>query len=99
MKSKSNHITALAGVIGLFSWAAATMAAPSVSRLTPPSALFESGDATPPIVSRFLPGQRFDLQATISPDPGRTITDVQFFVNGAAVSAPVSWGLATVPGK
>src|SRR5688572_7799678 len=65
-------------------------AAPIVSRLTPPSELFSSGDTNPPIIARFLPGQRFDLQATISPEPGKTITDAQFFVDGNIVSAPVS---------
>ena len=34
---------------------------PTVSRLTPPSALFSFGDTTPPIIARFFAGQRFDL--------------------------------------
>jgi len=42
---------------------ASALAAPTVSRLTPPSELFSSGNAGP-VVARFLPGQRFDLQAT-----------------------------------
>ena len=74
-------------------------AAPIVSRLTPPSALFSSGDADPPIISRFLPGQRFDLQATISPDAGQTIAAAQFFVNGTVVPGTISSALATVAGK
>ncbi|HUS35509.1 MAG TPA: alkaline phosphatase, partial [Verrucomicrobiae bacterium] len=49
-----------------------TQAAPTVRRLTPPSRLFSSGNATPPYISRFLPGQRFDLQATVTPDAGQT---------------------------
>lgn len=40
--------------------ATAMQAAPSVSRLTPPSELFTSGQAAP-VIARFLPGQRFDL--------------------------------------
>ena len=40
-------------------------AAPKVTRLTPPSALFSQNDPNPPIIARFLPGQRFDLQAPI----------------------------------
>ena len=53
-------------------------AAPTVTRLTPPSALFSLGDATPPYISRFLVGQRFDLQATIQADAGQTITSATF---------------------
>ena len=36
-------------------------APPHVRRLTPPSTLFSIGDPNPPIIARFLPGQRFDL--------------------------------------
>jgi alkaline phosphatase len=49
----------------------AVSAAPIVSRLTPPSDLFSFKDPNPPYISRFVPGQRFDLQATISPDAPR----------------------------
>ena len=38
-------------------------ASPTVSRLTPPSELFSSGNEGP-VIARFLPGHRFDLQAT-----------------------------------
>jgi alkaline phosphatase len=62
-------------------------AAPTISRLTPPSALFTYQDATPPYISRFLPGQRFDLEATVRPDPGQTIASVQFLVNGRVVGS------------
>jgi len=61
-------------------------AAPTVSRLTPPSALFSFGDRTPPIIARFLPGQRFDLAATLRPDAGTTITNAVFNVDGFKVS-------------
>ncbi len=74
-------------------------AAPSVSRLTPPSALFTFGDPAPPYISRFLPGQRFDLQATISPDAGQTITGVQFRVDGSVVPGAIAVTPATVSGK
>jgi alkaline phosphatase len=74
-------------------------AGPVVTRLTPPSALFSAGDADPPIISRFLPGQRFDLQATISPEPGRTVTQVQFTVDGSVVPATIFSTPATVAGK
>ena len=67
-------------------------AAPTVSRLTPPSELFASGNASP-MISRFIPGQRFDLQATVRPDAGQTVTSVQFQVDGVPVSGSV--GLMT----
>ena len=59
----------------------AATAAPTVSRLTPPSELFASGNAAP-VVARFLPGQRFDLQATIRPDAGHRFTAVSFSIDG-----------------
>lgn len=74
-------------------------AVPVVSRLTPPSALFSLGDASPPIISRFLPGQKFDLQATISPDAGQTIVSVEFKVDGVVVPGSLSIVPATVAGK
>src|SRR5688500_6943439 len=72
--------------------------APRVSRLTPPSSLFSFGDPQPPIVARFLPGQRFDLQATISPDAGQTIVGVQFYVDDDTVPGPITLVRATVAG-
>jgi alkaline phosphatase len=69
----------LAGTTSLF-------AAPTISRVAPPSALFSFGDANPPIIARFLPGQRFDLQVTVSPDAGQTITGVVFKVDGNTVA-------------
>ena len=65
-------------------------AAPSVSRLTPPSELFSSGQAAP-VIARFLPGQRFDLQATLRPDGAdRTITSARFMIDAKAVDVPVA---------
>jgi alkaline phosphatase len=55
--------------------------AAQVSRLTPPSELFSSGSAAP-VIARFLPGQQFDLQATVQPDPGTTIKNFAFSVDG-----------------
>ena len=60
----------------------ATQAAPSVSRLTPPSELFASNNPNPPVIARFLPGQRFDLQATVRLDVGATLTAFRFLVDG-----------------
>lgn len=95
---KHIHTTALA--FGLMvSCCSSLNAAPKVTRLTPPSELFSSGDALPPIIARFMPGQRFDLQATISPDAGQTITGAQFLIDGAVIPNAVSWAPATVAGK
>ncbi len=76
---------ALAGAALGLGIAGPAAAAPSVTRLTPPSELFASNRAAP-VVARFLPGQRFDLQATVKADPGKTITGFQFYVDGAPVS-------------
>jgi alkaline phosphatase len=72
------------GLILMLGCAGTLAAAPRVVRLTPPSERFRSG-ATAPMVSRFLPGQRFDVQATIVPDAGMRVTSVQFQVDGAAL--------------
>ena len=57
-------------------------AAPTISRLTPPSNPIVVGAST---LARFLPGQKFDLQATVRPDAGQLITSVEFKVDGASV--------------
>lgn len=77
-----------AGVVtglALAATALTVFAAPVVTRLTPPSALFSFGDYNAPYIARFLPGQRFDIQATISPDAGQTITSVTFKLDGKAI--------------
>jgi alkaline phosphatase len=73
-------------------------AAPVVSRLTPPSGLFTFNDPGQPYISRFLPEQRFDLQATVQPDAGQTVTNAEFFVDGRIVVGPVAATPATVAG-
>jgi len=66
------------------------IAAPKVTRLTPPSELFSSGNQGP-IIARFLPDQRFDLQATIVPDAAdKTIVKATFFMDGAEIKMPVA---------
>ena len=65
-------------------------AAPVVTRLNPPSALFSMADDTPPYISRFLIGQRFDLQATIQADPGQTITGATFKIGSTPISGTVT---------
>ncbi len=74
----------------------ALAAAARVTRLTPPSNLFANGNPNLPMISRFLPGQRFDLQATIAPDLGQTVTSVQFLVDGALVPGTTPLIRATV---
>ncbi len=69
---------------------ASALAAPTVSRLTPPSELFTSGNAAP-VIARFLPGQRFDLQATLRPDDASmAITEARFAIDGKMVDATVA---------
>ncbi len=80
----------------LLAGASALSAAPVVYRLTPPSTLFSFNDALPPIIARFLPGQFFDLQCTVSPDAGQTIAGVQFLVDNVAVTGSVASTPATV---
>ncbi len=58
-------------------------AVPVISRLTPPSQLFATNGAeSAPLIARFIPGQRFDLQATVRPDGGQTITKVEWSIDG-----------------
>jgi alkaline phosphatase len=65
---------------------AGAAAAPTIARLTPPSELFASGQPAP-VIARFLPGQRFDLQATVQPDAGATITGFRFAVDGVELTS------------
>lgn len=65
-------------------------AAPLVTRLNPPSALFSMESAGAPYISRFLVGQRFDLQATIQADAGKTITSATFKIGGTPVPGTVT---------
>jgi alkaline phosphatase len=93
------HARILAAAVAAFlAWDIPASAAPQVTRLTPPSRVFASGEAGPPITSRFLPGQRFDLQATIVPDAGQAITGAFFQVDGANVPAAVTLSPATASG-
>jgi alkaline phosphatase len=66
------------------------LAAPQVTRLTPPSELFSSGNASP-VIARFLPDQRFDLQATIVPDSAeKSISKAVFYMDGQEIKLPVA---------
>ena len=95
------HISHHSIVITGFILVGATLAQalPKVSRLTPPSALFSVKDPAPPYISRFLSGQRFDIQATVSPEAGQTLSAVTFQVDGSDVSGKVSVVPADVANK
>lgn len=67
--------------------AGASHAGPVISRLTPPSNPIIEGATT---LARFLPGQRFDLQATVKPEAGKAIVKVYFAVDGVTVMAPAA---------
>jgi alkaline phosphatase len=47
--------------------------------------LFRTGSVNP-VVSRFIVGQKFDLQASVRPDAGQTVTSVVFMVDGKTVA-------------
>jgi alkaline phosphatase len=78
-----NGVRALAAGL-LASAACAAIASPAITRLTPPSNPVAAGAQT---LARFLPGQRFDLQATVRPDPlsGAYIKSVRFLVDDVEV--------------
>jgi alkaline phosphatase len=99
IESLSSVRASLVALVLPFAFAAS--AAPTVSRLTPPSELFRSGNPQP-VIARFLPDQRFDLQATVSPDAGQKIESFEFAVDGKSVRvAPGTTSLVTtdlVPG-
>ncbi|HEY6239342.1 MAG TPA: alkaline phosphatase [Burkholderiales bacterium] len=82
---KQAAAAAIAAWFSAMSWAA-----PTVTRLTPPSELFASGQPDP-VIARFLPGQRFDLQATLRPDDAsRTISEARFAIDGKPVQLPLA---------
>ena len=98
MKTTRLDLLTTAFALSVTILAGSASAAPAVSRLTPPSALFTFGDPTPPIIARFLPGQRFDIQATVRPDAGQTITSAVFKVDGVLISAPIALVPTTAAG-
>ena len=92
MKHQKLKMIRLLVAVALGSTLSVAIAAPTVSRLTPPSERFATGinDPAAPMIARFLPGQKFDLQATIRPDAGATITAFEFAVDGVAVPVTAS---------
>lgn len=96
-KFKLNSVRVLVALT-LSSTMSVVLAAPSITRLTPPSELFATGAnyTNAPMIARFLPGQRFDLQATLKPDAGSTFTSFGFAVDGVVVPVSASTsGLVT----
>lgn len=89
MNQKFARLRCTAAALLMGTLCLSAVAAPTISRLTPPSELFSSGVPTPPYIARFVPGQRFDLQATVQPSAG-TVTSVQFFVDGVPVPGSVT---------
>jgi len=87
---KHTILLAAAGLSAVSALTTRVEAAPAITRLTPPSALFSLGDPNPPIIARFLPGQRFDLQCSVKADAGQTITGVTFQVDGVNVPGAVT---------
>jgi len=85
MKHRLNLVAASVASV-LFLGMNNAQATPVVSRLTPPSQFFAtSGVQSAPMISRFIGGQRFDLQATIRPDAGQTITSVTWAMDGKRI--------------
>lgn len=103
MKRTKTHIShgriMLASAAMFLTLASLTGAAPTVTRLTPPSVLFSTGITNPPIISRFLEDQRFDLQATVALDTGQSLTAAQFLVDGVPVPGLTYAVPATTPGR
>lgn len=90
MNTLNYHPARLACALASTWLACAAYAAPIVTRLTPPSELFSNGQPAP-VIARFLPGQRFDLQATIRPDDAsQQISSAVFAVDGKTIAAPVA---------
>lgn len=82
-------LMSMATLLGLAS--TVVVADPKISRMSPPSQLFATAGAqATPMISRFLPGQRFDLQATIVPDAGSSITQIFGAIDDVPLSAPAN---------
>ena len=69
--------------------AASSVAAPTIARLTPPS---NPANANANALARFLTSQKFDLQTTVAPAAGTTISSVAFAVDGVVVATIINDG-------
>jgi alkaline phosphatase len=90
MRTFGQTFTRPASIAALFTASALMMPAtsqaePVITRLTPPSRPTTGFGASGAVIARFLPEQRFDLQATVRPDAGSTITSVRFYVDNQLV--------------
>ncbi len=92
-------VIATAVLVAPLDAAATTGAPPIITTLVPPSELFAAGDPDPPYIARFVPGQRFDLQATVVPAPGRAIAAVAFRVDDEPVGGTVTLTTTGLRGK
>jgi alkaline phosphatase len=82
----------LPALIAALGAVAGSAEAVTISRLTPPSNPLSAQAST---LARFLPGQRFDLQATVRPDAGQVISSVEFKVDGVSVGVVNNAAAAT----
>ena len=88
--SKSPRTNVFFGALALLTFQSGLLANPVVTRLTPPSELFSSARSAP-VIARFLPDQRFDLQATVQPDEeGKTIQSARFLIDETPLKQDVS---------
>lgn len=69
--------------------AASSFAAPTIARLTPPS---NPANVNANALARFLTSQKFDLQTTVAPTAGTTISSVAFAVDGVVVATIINDG-------
>jgi alkaline phosphatase len=83
----SRNLVTTAVALALVGTAFSVSAAPVISRLTPPSELFSLGTQAPgtPVTARFIPGQRFDIQATVQPSATNKVSQVEFLVDGVSL--------------
>jgi len=77
----SRFLVSLSLLAHLFLLPSTAYSDPLISRVTPPSKPYHQGQSEP-VTARFLTDQRFDLQTTVQPDAGTTITRVQFIIDG-----------------
>ena len=87
----SRFLVSLSLLANLFLLASNAYSDPLISRVTPPSKPYHQGQ-NEPVTARFLTDQRFDLQTTVQPDAGTTITRVQFIIDGTELVSISSEG-------
>lgn len=93
--SMQKYLAAGVAAVVLLHGAHLAAQAQSVSRLAPATNPVTSDNPRGlPIVARFLPGQRFDLAATIDP-AGAAVSNIEFRIDGAVVGS-VSGGNVSV---